>query len=382
MAAEVIMPALGIAQETGKLVRWLKAEGEPVGKGESVMEVETDKVTVEVESPADGVLAAVRASEGDEVPVGQVLAYLLAPGEDVPVEAPAPEPVATAASAARGDGDTGGPAPSSRRRLASPKARRLARERGIDLERVTGSGPGGAIVASDLSEPPAPSRQQSLGPVWTRMAERVAASWQEVPHFYLQHEIDASRLLAWLEHARARDGYERATLTDLLVKVAAEALARHRYVNASWQDGAIVRHEEVNVGIAVALDDGLIVPVVQGANRLRLREIVEGRARLVEAARAGELRPEDVHGGTFTISNLGARGAVDVFHPIVNAPQAAMLAVGRIMDRVVPVDGRAGVRPILGLTVAFDHRVVVGASGADFLEAISSLLEEPAGLVD
>jgi len=380
--AELIMPALGVAQDTGKLVRWLKAEGDEVAKGEPVMEVETDKVTVEVEAPADGVLGGVRATESEDVPVGQVVAYVLAPGEEAPAEeqAAAPAAVAPAPASAHADGD-GAAAPPPRRRLASPKARRIAQERGVDLERLSGSGPGGAIVAADLAEPSA-ARAPRVGRVWARMADHVTESWQTVPHFYLQRQVDASRLLAWRAHTVSRPGYERATLTDLLVKVSAEALARHPAINASWRDGSIVDNDRVNVGIAVAIDDGLIVPVVHDANRLKLRELVERRAQLVEAARSGALRPEDVSGGTFTISNLGARGAVDVFQPIVNAPQAAILAVGAVAERVIPVDGRPGIRPLATLSVAFDHRVVTGAIGADFLETLAALVEEPAGLVE
>ena len=376
------MPALGVAQDTGKLVRWLKAEGDEVAKGEPVMEVETDKVTVEVEAPADGLLGGVRATEGEDVPVGQVVAYVLAPGEEAPAEeqAAAPAAVAPAPASAHADGD-GAAAPPPRRRLASPKARRIAQERGVDLERLSGSGPGGAIVAADLAEPSA-ARAPRVGRVWARMADHVTESWQTVPHFYLQRQVDASRLLAWRAHTVSRPGYERATLTDLLVKVSAEALARHPAINASWRDGSIVDNDRVNVGIAVAIDDGLMVPVVHDANRLKLRELVERRAQLVEAARSGALRPEDVSGGTFTISNLGARGAVDVFQPIVNAPQAAILAIGAVAERVIPVDGRPGIRPLATLSVAFDHRVVTGAIGADFLETLAALVEEPAGLVE
>ncbi len=380
MAAELIMPALGMAQESGKVLRWLKAEGDAVAKGEAVLEVETDKVTVEVEAPESGVLGGLRASEGDEVPVGNIVAYVLAPGEDVPAAEPV-RPAAAAVAAVAGDRDRSARRePPPRRRLASPKARRLARERGIDLEALPASGPGGAIVAADL-ERPGVVEQPAVGAVWARMAERVTTSWQAVPHFYLQREVDASRLLVWRSEVVSH-GDERATLTDLLVKVAAEALARNPGVNASWQDGSIVRHGEINVAIAVALDDGLIVPVVHGADRLALREIVKRRAQLVESARAGTLGPDDVGGGTFTISNLGARGAVDVFHPIVNAPQAAILAVGGVADRVVPVEGRPEIRPMLGLTVAFDHRVVTGAAGADFLGTIASLVEEPEELAE
>jgi pyruvate dehydrogenase E2 component (dihydrolipoamide acetyltransferase) len=213
------------------------------------------------------------------------------------------------------------------------------------------------------------------------MAERTTESWQNVPQFSLERQLDASRLNAWRETARRRPGYERVSHTDLLVKLAAAALERHPRVNGRWDDGTIVAGEGVNVGIAVAIEDGLVVPVVHDADRLTLREISERRRQLVEAARDGRLRPDDVQGGTFTISNLGTYG-VDSFRAIVNAPQAAILAVGRIVDRVVPVNGVPAVRPVLSLTMSFDHRVVDGARGAEFLETLAALTEEPAGLVD
>ena len=352
MPSDVIMPALGMAQETGKVLRWLKAEGDAVEKGEPLLEIETDKVTVEVEAPATGTLAALAAAEGADVPVGQVIAIVLGVGESAVLPAARP-----------------------RRPLASPKARRLAADRGVDLAALAGSGPNGAVVAADVPAGAAPA--PLVGSIWRVMAARTAESWQ-VPHFYLRREVDASRLLSWREVARVR--HERVSVTDLLVKLAAEALGRHPGVNATWDDGAVLALTDVNVGIAVAVDDGLVVPVVHGADWRSLADVTTRRIELVEAARAGRLRPDDVAGGTFTISNLGMYG-VDSFEAIVNAPQAAILAVGRILDRVVPVDGQPAVRPMLQLTVSFDHRVVDGARGAEFLQTLASLVEEPAGLV-
>jgi len=370
MPVEVIMPALGMAQETGKVVRWHKAEGDAVTKGEPLLEIETDKVTVDIEAPADGTLAGIRAANGVEVPVGEAIAFVLAAGEAL--EAAAAPAAAVPVRAGRA--------------LASPKARRIAAERGVDLTGFAGSGPGGAIVAADVDvdapgiAPAAPSGDGGVGSVWRLMAERTTQSWQSVPHFYLRREIDASRLQSWRSATRAKPGGGDVSITDLLVKVAAEALRRHPGVNASWNAGAVVRSERVNVAIAVATDDALVAPVIHDADRLDLPSIAARRKALVAAARAGGLRPEDVSGGTFTISNLGMYG-VDSFDAIVNAPQAAILAVGRIVDRIVPVDGEAVVRPMLHLSLAFDHRVVDGARGAEFLDTLASLAEEPAGLV-
>jgi pyruvate dehydrogenase E2 component (dihydrolipoamide acetyltransferase) len=357
MSSDVIMPALGMAQETGKVLRWLKSEGETVVKGEPLLEIETDKVTVEIEAPAAGTLTGICAAEGDDVPVGQVIALVVTDGEAL-------APVAAAAEA-----------PSRRRPLASPKARRLAAAAGFDVDTLTGSGPNGAVLASDV-----PAAAKSSSTVWRVMAARTTESWQSVPHFYLRREVDASRLQSWREVARTQKGQERVTVTDLLVKLAAAALVRHPGVNATWDGVGPQLIERVNVGIAVAVDDGLVVPVVHDANRLTLAELAERRAALVEGAHAGRLRPEDISGGTFTVSNLGMYG-VDAFDAIVNAPQAAILAVGRIVERVVPRDGETAVRPMLQLSVSFDHRVVDGARGARFLETLASLVEEPAGLV-
>jgi len=390
MPVDVIMPALGMAQETGKVLRWLKADGAAVVKGEPLLEVETDKVTVEIEAPADGTLAGVCVPEGDEVPVGSVIALVLAEGEQL---AAALEPVAAEASGAGFRVAESAAPPTRRPRLASPKARRLAQTRGVELDTVAGSGPGGAVVAADVEAAAAAPRPPTLhsvtrpeggglevGTVWRVMAERTTRAWQEVPQFVLSREVDASRLLSWRDVARRRPDTERISVTDLLVKVSAEALRRHPRVAASWREGALVPGP-VNVGIAVATEDGLVVPVVHDADALSLAAISARRLEIAEAAHSGRLRPEDVQGGTFTISNLGMYG-VDAFQAIVNAPQAAILAVGRIVERPVALEGEVVVRPVLTLTVSFDHRVVDGARGAEFLDTLASLIEEPAGLVE
>ncbi len=390
MATDVIMPALGMAQETGKVLRWLKAEGDAVAKGEPLMEVETDKVTVEIEAPSDGLLAGLKAAEGAEVPVGQAVAVILAPGEALPENGASAAreteaaPVAQAVAAAPVEA----PKREARRRLASPKARRLAAEQGIDLDALgEGSGPGGAVVAADVAATPAQASapaptggEQPLSRIWSIMAERTAQSWTSAPHFYLLREVDAGRLASWRSVARDRAGRD-VSVTDLLVRATAAALARHPQANAAWADGSIRLNDEVNVGIAVAVEDGLVVPVIHGADRLGVGEIAARREDVVTRAREGALRPEDVERGTFTISNLGMFG-VDAFNAVVNAPQAAILAVGRIVERVVPVDGAPGVRPMMALTLSCDHRVIDGARAAQFLSELAALIEEPAGLAD
>jgi pyruvate dehydrogenase E2 component (dihydrolipoamide acetyltransferase) len=382
MPAVVIMPALELAQETGTIVRWLKAEGDSVVKGEPLLEIETDKVTVEIESPADGLLAGVRAAEGDEVPVGEPVAVVLGPGEELDSpEAVSTEPAASAAgpTSAQTTGMGAVTASATERQLVSPKARRLAAERGVDLGAMVGSGPGGAIVAADLDTAPVFGDGASKLPsAWRAMAERTTGSWQTAPHIYLRREVDATGLKAERAAAQTRPGGGDVTYTDLLVKVVAEALLRHPRVNSSWQDGTIRPGASINVALAVATDDGLVAPIVHGADSLDLPEIAARRAEIVAAARERRLRPEDVSGGTFTISNLGMYG-VDSFDAIVNPPQAGILAVGRIRDRVVPLDGQPSVRPMLDLTVSFDHRVVDGARGAEFLDTLASLLEQRGG---
>jgi pyruvate dehydrogenase E2 component (dihydrolipoamide acetyltransferase) len=394
---DVIMPALGMAQETGKLLQWLRSEGESIAKGEPLMEIETDKVTVEIEAPASGVLGAVRAGPGDDIPVGEVIAVILAEGEAAPAastiesgsitdsgrsvdgaEAAVPAPPATTAPRARG-----------RAALASPKARRIAAELGIDLSTVHGSGPGGAVVAADVESladaaAPRPAVEEAepvpaaVGSLWRTMAERMVASWTSVPHFYLVREVDASRLQSW--RTAVAESTEGVTYTDLLVRLAAAALREHPRVNVSWLDGSLRVHDEVSIGVAVAVDDGLVVPVIHAVEGLSLAEIAARRADLVDRARAARLRLEDVQGGTFTISNLGMFG-IDAFSAIVPPPQAAILAVGRIADRVVPVGGQPAVRPMLVLTLSCDHRAVDGARAAAFLDRLARLVEEPAGLI-
>jgi pyruvate dehydrogenase E2 component (dihydrolipoamide acetyltransferase) len=383
MATEVIMPALGLAQETGKVLRWLKADGDSVAKGEALLEVETDKVTVEVEAPADGTLGGLRAAEGDDVPVGEPVAFVLEPGESAPQPARVTaEPQAEAREAARVETAERADEPRPRRRLASPKARRLAREHGVDLDSVAGSGPHGSVLAADLEGAAQDGAGAAgTGAVWQRMAAHVAEAWQTTPHFFLVREVQAARMQEWREAARAKPGCEALTVTDLLVRICAAALRDHPRVNATWQEGAVVAQEDINVGLAVATDEALVVPVIHRADRLGLAELVARRQELVEAARAGRLTPDDVQGGTFTISNLGMYG-VDGFLAIVNSPQAAILAVGRIADRVVAIEGEPAVRPAMTLSLSFDHRVVDGARGAQFLDTVAALVEEPAGLVD
>jgi len=427
MPTTVIMPALEMAQDTGKVVRWLKSPGDTVKKGEPLLEIETDKVTVEIEAAASGILRDVTAREGDVVPVGQTIALIMAPGESGaaasgPVVAPAPRPAGAVAvppaatvkasplartiaeqhgvdlaqvkaaggtiqksdvlayvESQKGSSTVDGVA--ARLAAASPKARRLAAERGADIKALRGSGPGGAVLTVDVPSAPSAPRveDRGVGTVWRIMAERMTASWTTAPHFYLFREVNVSRLIAWREQANKQAG-PRITYTDLLVKLVAAALSRHPGVNASWKDGAIVRSADINIGLAVAIEAGLIVPVIHRADTLSLQEIAARRDDMVSRGQAGKLRPADIQSGGFTISNLGMYG-VDAFHAIVNPPQAAILAVGRIADRVVALNGQPAVRPTMMLTLSCDHRALDGARGAQFLGALADLIEEPLALL-
>jgi len=360
------MPALGMAQETGRLVRWFKREGEAVTKGEPLMEVETDKAAVEVEAPATGTLAGITATEGEDITVGVAIAMILAPGESLPAaqqKAAAP-PAARAASPVAETIPTGGPPAAVPGRFsASPKARRLAEERRVDLSKVAGTGPGGAIREEDVlraGEHPAAAGATGSA-MWRAMAGNVTRSWKEAPHFFVIGEADAGALAE--ERRRGPDG---VTYTDLLLRCVALALVKHPRMNG----GAT----EVNIGLAVAVPDGLIVPVIHGVDRLPVGQIVANRKAIVERVKAGRLRSDDVSGGTFSVSNLGMYG-VDVFTAILTEGQAGILAVGRITDRVVARDGVAVVRPTMLLSLSCDHRLVDGARAAEFMQDLVGLIE-------
>jgi pyruvate dehydrogenase E2 component (dihydrolipoamide acetyltransferase) len=387
MAISVVMPALEMAQETGKLISWLKQEGETVTKGEPLLEIETDKAVMEIESPGEGILAAVKVQAGAEVPVGQTIAWIVRPGETPPAdEAPAQSgrkvSAAVPSSAAVGTPASTQPAPADIR--TSPKARRLATERGVDLFQVRGSGPGGEILASDIlaaaeSKTCAPPVVDRSTPISRLMAERTTQSWTTVPHFFVVREVDAGalnearqKLAPAIERSRA----VKLTHTDLLLALVARVLLKHPRMNASWTAEGVRRHADVNLSVAVAVNDGVVAPVIHSAHQADLGEVAMQRSDLMGRARTGRLRPQDVAGGTFTISNLGMFG-VDACSAIITPPQAAILAVGRIADRVVPVDGRPGIRPMVTLTLSSDHRVVDGARAAEFLRDLAEAIGNP-----
>jgi len=399
------MPALEMAQETGKIVSWLKKEGDAIRKGELLLEVETDKAVVEVEATADGVLAGVKSHEGDVVPVGQTIAWIVAPGEKPPAEsapaAPSARKTTETASvqekravidrASSSSPREGGP-------QISPKARRLAKERGVDINTIQGTGPDGTITSEDVlkaAEAPAPSATPArtgapgapaasagMSAIARLMAERTTQSWTQTPHFFLTREINAAALQKAREQrgpAIEKDRGVKVTITDLLVALTARVLKKHPKMNASW-NGAVQLNPNVNVSVAMAVTDGVVGAVIPNADSAALADIAIQRRDLTERARGGKLKPTDVAGGTFSITNLGMYN-IDAFNAIIAPPQAAILAVGRIADRVVAENGQPVVRPMMTLTLSSDHRVVDGAQAAVFLNDLAEAIMKPDGVL-
>jgi pyruvate dehydrogenase E2 component (dihydrolipoamide acetyltransferase) len=406
------MPALEMAQETGKLVSWLKKDGEQVKKGDMLLEVETDKAVVEIEAQTDGVLGGITAKVGDVVPVGQTIAWLLKPGESVPQVGTPTQTGRTGAAAAppasAPAGATAGPAAAEPSSAAgariSPKARKLAREHGVDIATIKGSGPGGEILADDILKaasgaaapiapvaptggstiaPLAPTSGSTIAPdavssIGRIMAERTTQSWTTVPHFFVSRDVDASSLNAArtsLVPVIEKSHGVKVTHTDLLVAAVARALRQHPRMNASWANGGITLNPDVNVALAMAVENAVITAVIRGADKATLGDIAKQRSQLAERARANRLQPADIAGATFTISNLGMF-SVDAFTAIIVPPQAGILAVGAIADRVVAVDGMIGVRPMVNLTLSSDHRLIDGASAARFLNDVVLAIAE------
>ena len=415
---DVKLPRLGQGMESGTIVRWLKSEGDPVKKREPLYELDTDKVTQEVESDYDGVLLKIVVSEG-EVEVGTTIAVIEGSGEDAgggsapaplaaevpasvpaaPVSAPraaSPSDTVSQGVSAGGNGDGTGTAarPSGGRIKASPLARRIARERGVDLSLLAGTGPDGRIVAEDVETAPVAGAPQPapvaapLGPdeievvtmTSTRktIARRLTEAWA-APVFQLGVSIDMTEALHLREQLveRLAEGDAKPTVNDLLTRFVGVALARHRAVNATFDGEEIHRHASAHVGMAVAAPNGLVVPVIREADRRSVQEIARARADLVGRARAGKLTLEDMQGGTFTISNLGMFG-VDEFVAVLNPPQVAILAVGAVKPTPVVIEGEVDVAPLMHATLTCDHRAIDGADGAEFLRTLVALIEQPA----
>jgi pyruvate dehydrogenase E2 component (dihydrolipoamide acetyltransferase) len=416
MSSQVTLPRLGQGMESGTIVRWLKSEGDKVEKGDPLYELDTEKVTQEVEAEAGGVLLKILAQEGEEIEVGKAIAVIGEQGEDVPTEASEPKPgteepteVTEEEPAEEGEpaperederergreeGPEGPSEPDQRvnggRVKASPLARRIAKERGIDLAQLSGTGPEGRIVAEDVERAQvAPVKARPTTPVATEIeivklnqmrktiARRMTEAW-EAPAFQIAMSADMTASIRLREALleRVEEGGVRPTYSDILTKVVALALMRHRDMNAHFGGDEVLLFPTANIGIAVAVPHGLVVPVIQSCEAKTIEEIAVARADIVERTRGGKLRVEDLENGTFTISNLGMYG-VDRFTAVLNPPQAGILAVGAIEERAVVEDGELEIQPRMDLTLTVDHRSVDGATASEFLRTVKSFLEEP-----
>jgi pyruvate dehydrogenase E2 component (dihydrolipoamide acetyltransferase) len=407
----IIMPKMGDAMEEGTLVRWLKQEGDAVQEGEPIAEIATDKATVEIEAPISGVLRGIRVAENAVVPVNTPLAYILQEGESLPADgdgkasappdaAAAPQPAPTAVAAAPKPAPT--PTDGEERVPASPLARKIAAEHGIDLRQVQGTGPNGRIVVRDVlayletrpatvaptpAPPPMPAPAVAAAPVEARVetlnrlrqitAQRTTEAHQTIPHFYLTMEIDMEEALALRQRLNQLDESLRISINDLIVKACAVAIEQHPIVNASYQNGQLVHPNGIHIGIAVAVEQGLLVAVLKHCEGKSLRRIAQESQSLIQKAREGKLLPDEMTGNTFTVSNLGMFG-IEQFTAIINPPASAILAVGATKRvPVVQEDGTVAARHRMKVTLSCDHRVLDGAVGAQFLQTLKQVLENP-----
>jgi pyruvate dehydrogenase E2 component (dihydrolipoamide acetyltransferase) len=418
MATQVIMPKLSPTMEEGQISRWLKKEGDPVSMGEPLAEIDTDKATMEMQALTNGVLRKILINEGESVPLGQPIAIVGEANEDISsllktVSAPAApkpepqkteplEPKAEQAAPPREvpppDGN-GSRSPSSGRLIVSPLAARMAAEAGIDLRSLSGSGPGGRIIKRDIesamSQPKgAPSRPQvqpvvagasaykdePVSEMRRIIARRLITSLGPIPHFFLTAEIEMDRAAEMRKNINALDSELKISINDIIIKVAAAALIQHPQVNASFQEKHVRYYEHADIGVAVAIEDGLITPVVRAANQKSLSQIAAEVRDLAERARNRKLRPEEYMGASFSISNLGMFG-VDEFTAVINPPEGAILAVGAMTPKPVVREEQIVVRQIMRVTMSCDHRVIDGATGAKFLQTFKKILENPLYLV-
>lgn len=410
--AQVIMPKMGDGMSEGTVLRWLKKEGDTVEVGDILAEIETDKASVELPADISGKLVTIKVKEGETVPVGAVIAEVLAEGEQPQTAVPAPPeqtaPAETIAPPPAGKTLREEP-PTQERVKASPLARRIAQEAGIDLAMVKGTGPGGRIVERDVQqflasrqvaarppivEPTRPTEAvletpsltggEPLSRMRRLIAERTTLTKQTVPHFYVTMDIDMSEAMALRERLNAAlpEDAPKISVNDLVTKACALTLARFPRVNALYQNERIYPSSEIHIGIAVALPDGLIVPVLRHCERKTLRQIATETRHLVEKARAGRLTPEEYTGATFSISNLGMYG-VDEFIAIINPPAVAILAVGAVQKQPVALeDDTVVVRPRMKVTISADHRALDGAVAAEFLRELKAILENPYVMVE
>ena len=442
MATDIVMPRLSDSMEEGTILRWVKAQGDEVAVGDELVEIETDKANMVYEADAAGTLIEILAQEGDTLPIGDTIARVGEPGEaggdgagdrERAAEAPEEEPAAQAPEAEAAQEEAAEPAaaresavaaeapaeappaaPSGDGRVkASPLARRVARERGLDLATLTGSGPGGRIVKADVERaveaPAAPAREApapaaapaaptpgvrerpetakgqvetvELTKVQQTIARRMAESKATAPHFYLEAEVDMSRAVEGRARlkAAAPEGEAVPSFNDMIVKACALALREHPRANGAYRDGKVETYSRINVGVAVAAQEALIVPTVFDADAKGLRQIAAETRALAQRVRSGEITPPELSGGTFTVSNLGMYGITN-FAAVINPPQAAILAVGSIFERPVVREGEIATAHLMPVNLACDHRILYGADGAEFLARVRELLDEPLAL--
>lgn len=410
MAETITMPKLGFDMREGVLVRWVKTEGEPIQKGEVLAEIETDKATVEVESSAAGVVRKLLANQGDVVPVGAPIAIIGAPDEPIeaaaaPAPTPAPQAEATALSSPAAVQTAPAPAPASQAVTspaagpvkASPLAKRVARERGLDLSQIQGTGPGGRIVRRDIEaalqtvdrgpqtvtspstahRPLSAAEPVPLTKLRQIIARRMSEAKQTVPHFYVTHEYKLDALMALRKQANETlPEEEKLSVNDFIIKAVALALRQFPNLNASFAGDKIVHHAEINIGVAVAVENGLLTIVNKNSDQQSLRAISADIKHKVAAARQGKVRPEDIEGSTFSISNLGMYD-VENFIAIINPPEAAILAVGSARQVPVVENGEIKIGWRMKATISVDHRVSDGAEAAQFMQKLAEFLENP-----
>ncbi|MFE6305644.1 dihydrolipoamide acetyltransferase family protein [Nocardiopsis sp. NPDC057823] len=433
--SEIYMPRLSDTMEEGVISTWVKKVGDKVASGDVLVEIETDKAVMEYEAYEDGFLVKQAVSEGETVPIGAVIGVIADSPDAVPDDSGAPaaeegsgeqaeeKPAEPAAAAPKEPAAEEAPAPAGtpsgdgERPRTSPLARRLAKEYGLDITKIKGSGPRGRIVRADIeaaakegagaeaaapaaqaapapAAPAAPAAQAPsfddgraseevpVGNVRKVIARRLTESKQQVPHFYLRRTIDAEALKTFrgqINEQLASTG-AKISFNDLIVKASATALKLHPAVNSSWVDGRLLKHGRINVGVAVAVDAGLVVPVLHDTDKATLSEISSRTRELAGKARDGKLKPQEMSGGTFSVSNLGMFG-VDSFSAVINPPEAAILAVGAMRQEAVVVDGEIAVRNRISLELSVDHRAVDGAVGAAFLKDLAEILEEPMRII-
>jgi len=390
MVTAVLMPQVGQDIKTAKIIEWLKRENDSVNKGDIVAVVESEKAAFDVEAYQSGVLLKILYGEGQEVEVLTPIAYIGQPGEEIEKA-----PVSGEAEARLRDGEPLGAAASAQATeskagvTASPSARKLARERGINLKAITGTGPGGRITKKDvLAAVSAQRREQPtvadedtvvpFSPMRARIAQRLTHSKRSIPHFYISMDVDMSEALAWRQSYNDKSGM-KVTITDMIIKATASALSEFRRINGHVEDDKIILRKAIHIGVAVSVEEGLIVPVIADADQKSLDEISAASKQNAEAAKLGRLKPQSP--GTFTITNLGMH-AVHTFVPIINPPECAILAVGTIARKPAVVAGTIAVREVMTATLACDHRAVDGTYGAQFLEKVKYGLENPSSLED